>query len=378
MQEESQHFHGKTYIFSNKFTYEGFEENFVVALKYDDTMFEKFIQTYLSYLTNHLLCVIEKTKVSRQQTRDDAANLANLIYLWSRDFVHDRICSNTIILSQVSYSLEVTAVEAIADMKYESEDVSGRFIAVSSCSNECEIKLNNTETPVKLNETKKIRKLLEVTYQSGNEGLYLFYNRNCIKGFISPKKLKGEYYLIEFLGSGRWRFGQESGINFRQRIEFGRKDCSIIYSFERYSKKFKESFMNIFGKSDSLDILCKLFDKARCQKHGTMLVFLEDAEGECKRLKQVGFSVEIKENPEKYITQITAIDGAILLNELGTIYAIGTILDGKMPEGTGFDMSRGARYNSAIKYSYSYAKKNLCVVISEDGYVNFISNGKEI
>lgn len=81
---------------------------------------------------------------------------------------------------------------------------------------------------------------------------------------------------------------------------------------------------------------------------------------------------------EKYITQIAAIDGAILLNEHGKIYAIGTILDSKMPEETGFDMARGARYNSAIKYSYLHRnKKNLCVVISEDGYVNFISNGKE-
>ena len=48
------------------------------------------------------------------------------------------------------------------------------------------------------------------------------------------------------------------------------------------------------------------------------------------------------------------------------IYVIRTILAGKMPEGAGFDMFRGARYNSDIKYSYSHRnKKNLCVVISE-------------
>lgn len=376
---ESVHFHGKTYIFSNRFTYESMEGDFVAALKYDDTMFDEFIRTYLSHLTEHLLCVIEQSNASAREVRDEAADLANLIYLWSREFVQDRIYSNTINLSLVSHFLELTAVEAIADMKYESEDVSGRFIAVSSGLNKCDIKLKDTGTQVKLNEMKKVRKLLEITYQSRNDGLYLLYNRKCIEGFISPGNIKGDYYLIEFLGAGRWRFGRVSANAHSQKIEFAGSGCRIIYPYECYSKKFEKCFTRVFDNNDFSLKLCEIFEKARRQKHGTMLVFLEDAKKESKRLKHAGFSVKIKKNTVKYITQITAIDGAILLNEYGKIYAIGTILDGKMPEGAGFDMSRGARYNSAIKYSYSHRnKKNLCVVISEDGYVNFISNGKEI
>ena len=140
-------------------------------------MFDEFIQTYLSYLIDHLLCMIEQSKTSVREAHDEAANLTNLIYLWSRKFVQNRIYSNTINMSMVSYFLDLTAVEAIADMKYESEDVSGRFIAVSSYPNKCEIKLKDTGTQVRLNEMKKVRKLLEITYQSGNDGLYLLYNR---------------------------------------------------------------------------------------------------------------------------------------------------------------------------------------------------------
>ena len=372
-------FHGEMYIFSNRFTYESIEGDFAVALKYNDTVFDDFIQTYLSYLTEHLICVIGQSKASAREAHDEEANLANLIYLWSREFVQDRIYSNTINLSLVSRFLDITAVEAIADMKYESEDVSGRFIAVSTGSNKCEIELKDTGTQVRLNEMKKVRKLLEITYRSGNDGLYLLYDRNSIKGFISPGKIKDDYYLIEFLGAGHWRFGWVSGTDHSQKIEFAGFGCRIICSHERYGKKFEKYFTSIFGSNDSLNKLREIFENARHQKHGTMLAFLEDAEEESKRLKHAGFSVTIEENTEKYITQITAIDGAILLDEQGEIYAIGTILDGKMPEGAGFDMSRGARYNSAIKYSYSHRnKKNLCVVISEDGYVNFISNGKEI
>ena len=39
--------------------------------------------------------------------------MANLIYLWSREFVQDRIYSNTINLSLVSRFLDITAVECI-------------------------------------------------------------------------------------------------------------------------------------------------------------------------------------------------------------------------------------------------------------------------
>ena len=376
---EPAHFHGKTYIFSNRFTYESIEGDFVAALKYDATIFDKFMQTYLNYLIDHLLYVLEQSKALAREAHDEQAYLANLIHLWSREFVQDRIYSNTINLSPVSCFLDLTAIEAIADMKYESEDVSGRFIAVSSSSNKCDIKLKDAGTQVRLSEMKKVRKLLEITYQLGNDGLYLLYNRNCIEGFISPGNIKGDYYLIEFLGASQWRFGSVSGNKHSQKIEFSGSNCRIIYPLERYSERFEKCFTSVFGSNVSLNKLCKICENAMCQKHGTMLVFLEDAEEESKRLEHAGFSVTIEENTEKYITQITAIDGAILLDEQGKIYAIGTIVDGNMPEGTGFDMSRGARYNSAIKYSYSHRnKRNLCVVISEDGYVNFISNGKEI
>lgn len=67
------------------------------------------------------------------------------------------------------------------------------------------------------------------------------------------------------------------------------------------------------------------------------------------------------------------IDGAVLLDQNGKVYIIGVILDGKIsPKGT--TMARGARYNSAVKYSYSHRnEKHLVVVISEDGDCDFVN-----
>jgi len=63
----------------------------------------------------------------------------------------------------------------------------------------------------------------------------------------------------------------------------------------------------------------------------------------------------------------------------GNIHTIGAILDGESVVEA--DMARGARYNSAIKYTYSRKQNNekcIAVVVSEDGDVNFIVDGKQM
>lgn len=380
-QGETDCFCGKMYSFSGIFTFKDIKGDFMVALGYNYSVFDGFIQSYLEYLVNHLFSMIEQVTTSVCEERDEAAYLKNLIYLWSREFVQDKIHSKVICLSQLSILLDVSAIEKLSKTRYEKEDVSGKFIAVSSDSNnKCEIILANAEAPVRLTEIKKIRKLLEITYHSENEGLYLLYNGSYMDGFISPGNITESGYLIEFRGAGAWRFNRISQYDYcGQSIEFKDNNCRIINNYDCFKNKIEKYFQRIFGCNDHLDDICVLIDKARDQKHGTILVFVEDAASEKDRLKNASFPIEIKRNPADYIAQLTAIDGAILLDTQGEIYAIGVILDGEMPENSGFDMARGARYNSAIKYSYSHrGKKNLCIVFSEDGYVNFISDGKEL
>jgi hypothetical protein len=85
------------------------------------------------------------------------------------------------------------------------------------------------------------------------------------------------------------------------------------------------------------------------------------------------FPLSSKIVDEKQIQKLTSIDGSLLLLSNGECHAIGVILDGKATEQE--DSSRGARYNSAIRYSQSIKGKinHLIVVISEDGMIDFIS-----
>jgi len=378
--ENKKHIYGNNYHFSNKFTYKDKEGDFIVALGYNDMECEELIKKYLDFLVENLLSTIEASAPLITEIRDAAVYIKNKIYVWSREFINKKISSKGVSLTFLPYLSSITKIEEISKMTYESETLAGKFIAVSADSkNKCDIELKNGEESIMLHEVKKIRKLLEITYQSDHDGLYLLYNTKCILGFISPENISGSYYLIEFKGNGVWKFSQENGYSGCQGIEFRGDNPKLICNNNNFEKKFKMVFQNIFECDDNLDIVWKIVERAKSQKHGTILVFLDNMEEEKKRLSSAGFEVKLNVNIDKYMEHLTAIDGAILMDKWGTIYAIGIILDGEMPSDHGFDMARGARYNSAIKYSYSHKEqKNLIVVFSEDGYINLICSGKEI
>lgn len=372
------HFIGEKYFFSNKFSYNDIEGGFIVALKYDDTEFDHFLKEYLKFMTEHLLIMIEANVTTINGSSDVIIYLRNQIYIWSREFVDAKISKNTIQLSSLSYLQTVTAIEEISKLSYENEMLVGKFMAISTdYTSKCDIVLA-TSSPIMLYEHKKVRKLLEITYQSDNDGLCLLYNKNNIVGFISSKGVPDNYYLIEFKGSGIWKFCQKNERD-GQGIEFRGVIPKIICNNVRFEMKFKKCFKEVFECVDKLDTIWTLVKAAKSQKHGTMIVILDNIENEKKRLQSAGFEINANGDISKYIGQLAAIDGAILMDEQGTVHAIGTILDGETPAEFDFDMARGARYNSAIKYSYSRkGQKNLIVVFSEDGYENIISSGKEL
>lgn len=112
--------------------------------------------------------------------------------------------------------------------------------------------------------------------------------------------------------------------------------------------------------------------QATKQKHGTMLVISSIAEKESNRLGKQSFAIKPLKLTPQVIQQITSIDGAVLLNEKSTCFALGVILDGLATDKG--DSSRGARYNSAIRYYEQFGKENplVIVIISEDGMINLI------
>ena len=129
-------------------------------------------------------------------------------------------------------------------------------------------------------------------------------------------------------------------------------------------------FKNI--NKDEVDRIIYLINEAENESHGTMIVITESAAEEAQRLKTQGTPVLPFDLTPDVLRHLTSIDGAILLNPGGTCYSIGTILDGSATSKG--DPSRGARYNSAIRYVESSRSPSMAVVISEDGGIDIIPN----
>ena len=104
--------------------------------------------------------------------------------------------------------------------------------------------------------------------------------------------------------------------------------------------------------------------------HGTMFVISEDAASEALRLSSQAIRVEPKELDGDLVAHLSCIDGAVLVDPQGLCHAIGVILDGlATDEG---DLSRGARFNSAIRYWRTAEAPTVIMIASEDGSVDLI------
>lgn len=116
-----------------------------------------------------------------------------------------------------------------------------------------------------------------------------------------------------------------------------------------------------------------LWDMAQAcirQQHGTMLVVHPDASAEGERLLPQAYTVEPTHLGPGAFHALTNIDGAVLVSPEGLCHAVGVILDGAAT-GTG-DISRGARYNSAIRYLAGSGKGSMVIIVSEDGRIDIL------
>ena len=259
-------------------------------------------------------------------------------------------------------------ISKISYLPYEGNKVNYKYMVWGIDKRNCDITFVGHN--ITLDNHKQIRKLLEITYKEKNSGLYLVCNGARIEGYISPKNLEGEFYLVEFNGTGKWSFCYQ-GSN-KKKIIFSDKRVDLFKDDDK--KKFSSYYKAMFGNETNIENIWPIVESAKGQKHGTMLLFTENALKETERLHSAGYQVSIREDMNaRWIEAIGKIDGAMLLDQYGKLYMVGVILDGEIPA-KGVNTSRGARYNSAVKYSYSHKKeKHLLVVISEDGYFDVIN-----
>lgn len=252
----------------------------------------------------------------------------------------------------------------ISSLKYEGDSSVGKLIICKEAHPNIEVLLK-LQKPVKLREYRKVRKLLEIS----STDLHLLSNGDYILGFA---RLKGTYdeknedlFIVNFSGSHKWELIHDS--NVMMLVEYTNP---MLPNPKINKQTFEDLLVRILSNvsEENLSILWNIINVATEQKHGTLIIISNNASEEAERLQHQSINIEPLLLSEELIRNITSIDGAVLLDKRGICHSMGVILDGiATSKGTS---SRGARFNSAIRYVEMHKKNCIAVIISEDGMVD--------
>lgn len=266
------------------------------------------------------------------------------------------------------------ACNAIASLKYEGNEGLGRMIIAKKDHYNIRFTLE-LEEPILIRDFRKVRKFLELSNDTSiiiSDAAFI-YGLGEQTGKYNPKD--ESLFVINFLSHFKWEVMHDD--NLMLIVEYNNPNLPK----ERIERdKFYSDFKRIFTEIDNrkIDDLWDITSEVTKQTHGTMLVITDNAKDEAQRLGKQSFSLKPLKITTNLIQQITSIDGAVLLDRDCICHAIGVILDG-LATNKG-DASRGARYNSAIRYFEQFGRQHptIIVVVSEDGMINLIPNLKPL
>lgn len=256
-------------------------------------------------------------------------------------------------------------VNRLAITRYEGRVGIGSLLFTSPDGSEIDRTLTLLDA-VPLNEPRALRKLLEISSLDGDS---LLTDGRVVRGLgrLKPNELSGSsesIFKLQVTGDGEWRLTQ--GDIALMRVAFAE---AKLPKRQLQPERFHEICSRIFHDYDG-DALWSLAEAAQYAEHGTMVVISEQAEVEAARLAKQAQPIE-PTLAEAFIKKVTGIDGAVLVDPRGRCHAIGVILDGIAGEEG--DRSRGARYNSALKYLASKPNTPTAIVLaSEDKMINLL------
>ena len=259
----------------------------------------------------------------------------------------------------------------ISSLRYEGAEGVGKLLLARRGHPNIE-EIFALTCPTELTDYRAVRKLLEmatpdVHLLSDGENVYALGRQ--IGHYDAVRE---DLFVINFMTHYAWEL-QHAG-HVLMRSHYGLPGLPR----PRLSRTtFRRALKRTFSLSDApkVERLWDVVLEASRQKHGTLLVITTEALAEADRLKLQCTLIEPVPLTPLITRLVTSIDGAVLLDPEGYCYSIGVILDGRA-SGRG-DGTRGARYNSALRYIESSAYPCLAVVVSEDGMVDVLTSVPE-
>lgn len=248
-------------------------------------------------------------------------------------------------------------LSGISALPYEGRAGTGRLIIAKPEDTAIDVVLK-LQRPVNLRDTRAVRKLIEA---SGiNADLLVGDGFVYGLGLLKPDYDESDetVFVVSVANRGTWELyhGDKSLLSVRDGVAGLPVHTLDIENFEDLVDR-------LLPGADK-PTLTSLARAAGRHQHGAMLVVSSDAAAEAQRLSPQAWAVEPVPLDPDLLTQLTAMDGAVLVDSQGYCHAIGVILDGHAA-GQG-DPSRGSRYNNPVRYLDSESPPSVVVVYSTD------------
>jgi hypothetical protein len=231
------------------------------------------------------------------------------------------------------------------------------------------LKFSQDEKP-RLHDYKYVRKMLQTVERSDR---FLISDGAFIYG-ISNQKLKDDIITVEFLGDhGFITIGSRPVCSFSDGSYYSSSRRANLVDVEEI---LLERFDDIDDAQSFLARISVLVRSAEKNRYGCSIVIDLNE-------KAMSLSGQVPEKPIdlkdsymlQFATSLTRIDGALHIGKDLKLYGFACLLDGTAIKGE--NRARGARYNSALRFT-SGKKNVIVVVVSSDRPVSIISDGKEL
>lgn len=258
------------------------------------------------------------------------------------------------------------ALDAVSAQTYEGRPGVGRLVLAQP--NHPDVKCEVTfEHEVPVSVPRSFRKALEMS----GPGFELLCDGRRVYGLgwqlASYDARSEQCFSVRIVGNGSWELWHGSTPHLR--VDNGHPTLPRDrVDAETFSLTVQRLFPD--ASASSAEILWDMAQACIRQQHGTMLVVHPNASAEGARLLPQAYTVEPTHLGPSAFTALTKVDGAVLVSPEGLCHAVGVILDGAAT-GTG-DISRGARYNSAIRYLAGMGKGSMVIIVSEDGRIDIL------
>jgi hypothetical protein len=255
------------------------------------------------------------------------------------------------------------ACNVLSTLKYEGTEGTGELVLARPDHPDLSVGLELV-APVPLHDFGAVRKLLQVA--DGDLGLLCDAAKVYGLGRVLPRydPAREDVFVVRFSKHFVWELSHAG--NALMHLRYG-EPCLQLPGFP--VALFRRDLPRIFVGITRAQVerLCALAELVAAQEHGAMLVVSAAGATEAARLSHQCTRVRPFELSAEVIPRVTAIDGAVLADLDGRCHAIGVILDGLGSHRC--TPSRGARYNSAVRYAYGRSDC-MIVVKSEDGMID--------